>query len=130
MGVRTNAGVLSRYGAHRQPIGERKLAIYEVCGKTDTEVRGYSATGTPISFHRLILPGGQPELYLWEILADLNDLHEVVHTLHVAGVMPTKVSVSGAVDERCYGIHPPRIGEAVEPPLHRRLDFPKYVSAA
>ena len=130
MGVRTNAGVLGRYGAHRQAITEGQLTSDEVSRKTNTKIRGNAAAQSTVGLHRLVFPGRQPELNSREVLADLDDFPQVIEALQVAGIVPAKVAISGSVDERRYRIHPAGIGKALYPLFHGSLNLPKDIPAA
>jgi len=130
MGVRTNAGALSRYGAHRQTITERQFTSDEMSGKTNAKIRGNATAQSPIGLHRLVFPGWQPKLYSREVLANLDDFPQVIEALQVAGIVPAKVAISRAVDERRYRIHPAGIRQALYPLFHGSLNFPKDVPAA
>src|SRR5439155_17985611 len=106
MGARTNAGVLSRYGAHRQAITERQPTSDEVSGKTNTKIRWNATAKSTIGLHRLVFPGRQPELNSRQVPTDLDDFPQVIQALQVAGIVPAKVAIPGAVDEGGYRIHP------------------------
>ena len=130
MGVRTNASILSRYGAHRQAITERQFTSDEVSGKTNTKIRWNAAAQSTIGLHRLVFPGWQPEFNSRQVPTDLDDFPQVIQALQVAGIVPAKVAISRAVDERRYRIYPAGIGKAIYPPFHGSLDLPKDVPAA
>src|SRR5205809_5931615 len=130
MGVRTNASILSRYGAHRQAITERQFTSDEVSGKTNTKIRWNAAAQSTIGLHRLVFPGWQPEFNSRQVPTDLDDFPQVIQALQVAGIVPAKVAISRAVDERRYRIHPAGIGQALYPLFHGSLNLPKDVSAA
>ena len=130
MGVRTNAGALSRYGAHRQTITERQFTSDEMSGKTNAKIRGNATAQSPIGLHRLVFPGWQPKLNSWQVLADLDDFPQVIEALQVAGIMPAEVAIPGAVDEGRYRIHPTGIREAGEALFHGSLNLPKDVPTA
>jgi hypothetical protein len=68
------------------------------------------AAHPPICLHRLVLSRRQPEFDSWEIQADPDDLSEMFEILQITRIMPTEVSISGAVDERTYRIDPARVG--------------------
>src|SRR5206468_4359400 len=129
MGVRT-AGVLGRYGAHRQAITERQFTSDEVSGKTNTKIRWNAAAQSTIGLHRLVFPGWQPEFNSRQVPTDLDDFPQVIQALQVAGIVPAKVAISRAVDERRYRIYPAGIGEACEALFHGSLNLPKDVPAA
>jgi len=130
MDIGTNICVLSRYGAHRQSVAERQLAVDQMSGKTNTKIRWNATAKSTIGLHRLVFPGRQPKLNSWQVLADLDDFPQVIEALQIAGIVPAKVAISGAIDERRYRIHPAGIGEACEALFHGSLNLPKDVPTA
>ena len=121
---------MRRIGAHRQPISERELAVDEMGGKTNAKIRWDATAQATIGHHRLVFPGRQPKLNSRQVLADLDDLPQMIEALQVAGIVPAKVAISRAVDERRYRIHPAGIGEACEALFHGSLNLPKDVPTA
>src|SRR5437667_10332721 len=130
MGTARDAALSRRDGAHRQSVAERQLAVDQVSGKTNAKIRWNTTAQSTIGLHRLVFPGRQPKLNSREVLANLNDFPQVIEALQVSGIVPAKVAISRAVDERRYSIHPARIGKAFYPLFHRSLNLPKNVSAA
>src|SRR5947208_11711846 len=98
--------------------------------KTNAKIRGNAPAQSTIGLHRLVFPGRQPKLNSWQVLADLDDFPQVLEALQVAGIVPAKVAISGAIDERRYRIHPTGVGETGEALFHGNLNLPKDVPAA
>jgi len=98
--------------------------------KTNAKIRGNAPAQSTIGLHRLVFPGRQPKLNSWQVLADLDDFPQVIEALQVAGIVPAKVAISRAVDERRYRIHPAGIGKAPYPLFHGSLNLPKDIPAA
>src|SRR5437773_2290058 len=125
MGTARDAALSSRNRAHRQSVAERQLAVDQMSRETDAKIRWNATTQSTIGLHRLVFPGWQPKLNSWQVLADLDDFPQVVEALQVAGIVPAKVAISSAVDERRYRIHPAGIGKALYPLFHRSLNLSK-----
>src|SRR5205807_2999336 len=87
-------------------------------------------TQSPIGLHRLVFPGRQPKLNSRQVPTDLNDFPQVIEALQIAGIVPAKVAISRAVDERRYRIHPAGVRQAPYPLFHGSLNLPKDVPAA
>src|SRR3989475_13193855 len=98
--------------------------------ETNAKIRGNAPAQSTIGFNRLVFPGRQPKLNSRQVPTDLNDFPQVIEALQVAGIVPAKVAIPGAVDERRYRIHPAGIGEACEALFHGSLNLPKDVPAA
>src|SRR6266478_3347276 len=130
MGAARVTVISGRNGAHRQSVDERQLAVDQVSGKTNAKIRGNAAAQSTVGLHCLVFPGGQPKLDPRQVLADLDDFPQMIEALQVAGIVPAKVAISRAVDERRYRIHPAGIGEACEALFHGSLNLAKDVSAA
>jgi hypothetical protein len=54
----------------------------------------------------------------------------MLEILQIARVMPPKVSIARAMNERAHGFNPARMGQAGEPFLHRCPDHREQVPAA
>ena len=130
MGAARDAALSGRNRAHRQSVTERQLAVDQMSREADAKIRGNAAAQSTIGLHRLVFPGRQPKLNSWQVLADLDDFPQVIEALQVAGIVPAKVAISRAVDERRYRIHPAGIGEACEALFHGSLNLPKDVPTA
>src|SRR5207237_2961223 len=107
-----------RNRAHRQSVAKRQLAVDQMSRETNAKIRGNTTAQSTIGLHRLVFPGRQPKLNSWQVLADLDDFPQVIEALQIAGIVPAKVAISGAVDERRYRIHPTEVGEAGEALFH------------
>src|SRR5438132_11062658 len=79
---------------------------------------------------RRVGPGRQPKLYSRQVPTDLDDFPQVIEALQIAGIVPAKVAISRAVDERRYRIHPAGVGETDEALFHGSLNLPKDVPTA
>ena len=99
-------------------------------GKTNTKIRWNATAKSTIGLHRLVFPGRQPELNSRQVPTDLDDFPQVIQALQVAGIVPAKVAIPGAVDEGGYRIHPAGIGQALYALFHGSLNLPKDVPAA
>src|SRR6266478_5593024 len=130
MGAARDAALSGRNRAHRQSVAKRQLAVDQMSRETNTKIRGNRTAQSTIGFNRLVFPGRQPKLDPGEVLANLDDFPQVIQALQVAGIVPAKVEISGAVDERRYRIHPAGVGETGEALFHGSLNLPKDVSAA
>lgn len=109
---------------------ERRRCAYEVGGVSNTEIRWNGPACSAICLYGLILPSRQPEFDPWQILADTNDVAEMLDALQIAGIVPAEVSVFGTIDQGCDGLYPVWMSKAPEPLLHCRPDSRKHISAA
>src|SRR2546427_5588184 len=98
--------------------------------ETNAKIRGNAPAQSTIGFNRLVFPGRQPKLNSRQVPTDLDDFPQVIEALQVAGIMPAKVAISRAVDERRYRIHPAGIGKSPYPLSHGSLNLPKDIPAA
>jgi hypothetical protein len=127
--IRTSLGA-RRNGAYRQAILERRRTIYEVGGVSDAEIWRNSPAYSAICLYGLILAGRKPEFHAGQILANANDVAKMLYALQIAGIMPAKVPVLGAINQSGDGFHPARMGETPEAPLHCGRYVRKHISAA
>ena len=130
MGAARDAALSGRNRAHRQSVAKRQLAVDQMSGKTNAKIRGNAAAQSTVDLHRLVFPGRQPKLDTRQVPTDLDDFPQVIEALQVAGIVPAKVAISRAVDERRYRIHPAGIGEAGKALFHGSLNLPKDVPTA
>src|SRR5437899_6679584 len=130
MGAARDAALSGRNRAHRQSIAERQLAVDQMSRETDTKIRRDSPAKATVCLHRLIFPSRQPKLNSRQAPADLDDFPQVIEALQIAGIVPAKVAISRAVDERRYRIHPAGVGETDEALFHGSLNLPKDVPTA
>ena len=116
--------------AYRQAIVEWRRSIHEVGGVSDADIRRNSPAKTPIGLNGLILPGREPEFHARQILADPNNVPEMLDALQITGIMPAEVAVFGTIDKVSYGLYPAGMSETSEAFLHGRFDVWKRISAA
>ena len=122
--------LVRRDGAYREAVLERRRCIHEVGGISNAEIRGNSRAHSAICLDGLVLAGRQPEFYPRKILADCDDIPEMIDALQIAGIVPAEVAVPGAIDKGSYRVYPPGMSKTFEALLHCRPDSRKHISAA
>jgi hypothetical protein len=120
---------VGRDGAYREAIVKRRRCAHEVGRVANAEIRGNSPAHPAICLDGLVLPSWKPEFHARQVLADCDDVPEMLDALQIAGIMPAEIAVFGAIDERGDRLYPLSTGKTPEAFFHCSLHVRKRVSA-